>query len=112
MTLGPQYVPCQVEQEERRQDADRTSIAQARAQSATELSTSRRLKSDLARAFAAGQRRSKMLYDVKSALSPNSTPPCVCHVGGDTAMRTYTLPRREMMTVTPGGGGEVFLEIR
>lgn len=46
----------QVEETARRQDADRTSIAQAKAQSATELSTSRRLKSELTRAVSVHQR--------------------------------------------------------
>lgn len=49
--------PCaaQVEESARRQDEERTIIAQARAQSATELSVSRRLKSELTRAVVAQQ---------------------------------------------------------
>lgn len=47
----------QVEEAARRQDEERTLIAQARAQSATELSTSRRLKSELARAVTAHEKQ-------------------------------------------------------
>lgn len=61
----PRVLPTrQVEESARRQDAERTSIAQARAQSATELSTSRRLKAELARTFAAQQRRAAGTFDV------------------------------------------------
>ncbi|CAN0223461.1 unnamed protein product [Pylaiella littoralis] len=47
----------QVEEAARRLEAERTSIAQARAQSATELSSTRRLKAELSRAFAFQQRQ-------------------------------------------------------
>eukprot|EP00903_Cladosiphon_okamuranus_P008996 g8606.t1 len=52
-----QLQSARVEEVARRLETERTSIAQARARSATELSTSRRLKAELARAFAAQQRQ-------------------------------------------------------
>lgn len=70
----------QVEEVARRQDAERTSIAQARAQSATELSTSRRLKADLARAFAVQQRQAKSTADVP--FTPFSGRPLLDRHGG------------------------------
>ena len=50
---------AQVEQVARLQETERTSTAQARAQSATELSTSRRLKAELTRAVAFQERQAR-----------------------------------------------------
>lgn len=50
---------AEVEQVARLQETERTSTAQARAQSATELSTSRRLKAELARAVALQERQTR-----------------------------------------------------
>ena len=50
---------AQVEQVARSQETERTSTAQARAQSATELSASRRLKAELTRAVAFQERQAR-----------------------------------------------------
>lgn len=110
----------QVEEAARRQDAERTSIAQARAQSATELSTSRRLKAELARAFAAQQRRAAGTFGVRPPTPIVSHASLVRHglrnagagigVGidrrgfsGEGGATVYTASR-EATTGTRGGG--------
>ncbi|CAM9661664.1 unnamed protein product [Scytosiphon promiscuus] len=81
----------QVEEAARRLEAERTSIAQARgrktreeAQSATELSTSRRLKGELSRAVAAQQRRgTKGMQAAADVVLSSRTMPLGRHGGGD-----------------------------
>lgn len=72
----------QVEGAARRQESERTSIARARAESATELSTSRRLKSELARTFAIQQRHAKGVLDALPVPFANR-PSLGQHGGGD-----------------------------
>lgn len=58
------------------------SVVQARAQSATELSTSRRLKTELARAFAAQQRQRGVGTAADMVLSSRASPLDRQHAGG------------------------------